>query len=47
MLTLVRGIMGSFRHVTRKYLSLYVNEFAFRFNGRNDPPLFRKLLQTV
>jgi transposase-like protein len=44
---LKRGIMGSFHHVTREYLPLYVNEFAFRFNGRNDPALFRKLLQTV
>ncbi len=44
---LKRGIMGSFHHVTREYLPLYVNEFAFRFNGRNDPELFRKLLQTV
>jgi len=44
---LKRGIMGSFHHVTREYLPLYVNEFAFRFNGRNDPDMFRKLLQTV
>ena len=44
---LKRGIMGSFHHVTREYLPLYVNEFAFRFNGRNDPEMFRKLLQTV
>jgi transposase-like protein len=44
---LKRGIMGSYHHVTREYLPLYVNEFAFRFNGRNDPDMFRKLLQTV
>jgi hypothetical protein len=44
---LERGIMGSYHHVTREYLPLYVNEFAFRFNGRNDPEMFRKLLQTV
>jgi transposase-like protein len=44
---LKRGIMGSYHHVTREYLPLYVNEFAFRFNGRNDPEMFRKLLQTV
>jgi hypothetical protein len=44
---LKRGIMGSYHHVTRDYLPLYVNEFAFRFNGRNDPDMFRKLLQTV
>jgi hypothetical protein len=44
---LKRGIMGSFHHVTRDYLPLYVNEFAFRYNGRNDPDMFRKLLQTV
>ena len=44
---LKRGIMGSFHHVTREYLPLYVNEFAFRYNGRNDPDMFRKLLQTV
>jgi len=36
---LKRGIMGSFHHVTREYLPLYVNEFAFRFNGRDDPDI--------
>jgi DNA-directed RNA polymerase subunit RPC12/RpoP len=44
---LKRGIMGSYHHVTREYLPLYVNEFAFRFNHRGDPAMFEKLLQTV
>jgi transposase-like protein len=31
---LKRGIIGSFHHVSKGHLGRYVNEFAFRYNGR-------------
>jgi transposase-like protein len=37
---LKRGIMGSFHKVRRKYLPLYVAEFEFRYNNRNNPDIF-------
>jgi ISXO2-like transposase domain len=35
-----RGITGSFHKVSRKYLPLYVAEFEFRYNNRNNPDIF-------
>ncbi len=35
-----RGIMGSYHRISRKYLPLYVAEFEFRYNHRNDPDIF-------
>lgn len=40
---LKRGIVGQFHNVSKKYLPLYVNEFAFRHNHRRDPDAFRAL----
>jgi len=37
---LKRGIMGSFHHVSAKYLPLYVAEFEWRYNNRNNPDIF-------
>ncbi len=37
---LKRGIMGSFHKVSRKYLPLYVAEFEWRYNNRNNPDIF-------
>jgi transposase-like protein/IS1 family transposase len=37
---LKRGIMGSFHKVSRKYLPLYVAEFEFRYNNRNNADIF-------
>ena len=37
---LKRGIMGSFHKVSRKYLPLYVAEFTWRYNNRNNPDIF-------
>lgn len=35
-----RGIVGSFHKVSRKYMALYVAEFQFRYNHRNDADIF-------
>ncbi len=43
---LKRGIVGSFHHVSKEYLPLYVNEFSFRHNHRRDPNAFSALLTT-
>jgi len=37
---LKRGIMGSFHHVSKKYLPLYINEFSFRYNNRHNEEIF-------
>ena len=33
---LKRGIKGQFHHISRKYLTLYINEFQFRYNNKNN-----------
>jgi len=35
-----RGIVGSFHKVSAKYLPLYVAEFQFRYNNRNNADIF-------
>jgi transposase-like protein len=37
---LKRGIMGTFHKVSAKYLPLYVAEFEFRYNNRNNRDIF-------
>jgi transposase-like protein len=37
---LKRGIVGTYHHVSKKYLPLYLAEFQFRFNNRKNPELF-------
>ncbi|HUO05783.1 MAG TPA: IS1595 family transposase [Candidatus Binataceae bacterium] len=41
---LKRGIVGSYHNVSKKYLPLYLNEFSFRYNNRNNPDIFRAVL---
>jgi transposase-like protein len=41
---LKRGIMGSYHKVSWGYLPLYLNEFSFRHNHRNDPDMFEAVL---
>jgi predicted RNA-binding Zn-ribbon protein involved in translation (DUF1610 family) len=35
-----RGIVGSFHKVSRKYMALYVAEFQFRYNNRENADIF-------
>ncbi len=37
---LKRGVLGTYHNVSRKYLPLYLNEFVFRFNNRQNADMF-------
>ncbi|WP_422303764.1 IS1595 family transposase [Candidatus Binatus sp.] len=37
---LKRGIIGTYHNVSKKYLPLYLAEFQFRFNNRNEADIF-------
>ena len=39
-----RGVMGSYHKVSKKYLPLYLAEFQFRFNNRNETDIFGKAI---
>ena len=39
-----RAVIGSYHQLSRKHLQSYLNEFAFRFNNRENPYLFRDTL---
>ena len=42
------GITGVYRHVSPKYLQSYLNEYAFRYNHRNDvTPMFLSFLSQM
>ena len=41
---LKRGIVGSYHKVSRVYLPLYVAEFTFRHNQRNNEEMFETLI---
>lgn len=41
---LKRGIVGTYHKVSAKYLPLYVDEFAFRYNNRDNPAIFEQVL---
>lgn len=42
-----RGIMGSFHQVSKGYLPLYINEFCFRYNNRNNPAIFDAVIASA
>jgi transposase-like protein len=44
---LKRGIVGTFHNVSEDYLPLYLNEFSFRFNERQNPDLFTEIIRSV
>jgi transposase-like protein len=44
---LKRGIVGTYHKFSRDYLPLYLNEFTFRYNHRENPDIFRELLSRV
>jgi len=44
---LKRGIYGVYRVVSKKYLQAYVDEYAFRYNNRNNGFMFNVLLEQV
>ncbi len=40
-------VKGTFKHVSPKYIQVYVNEFAFRYNHRNSVSMFWSLMGRV
>lgn len=44
---LKRGVVGTYHKVGKRYLPLYLNEFAFRYNERRNPDIFEQLLSSV
>jgi IS1 family transposase len=41
-----RGVIGTFHKVSHKYLPLYVAEFEFRYNNRDNPDIFGAAVAT-
>ncbi len=37
---LKRGVVGTYHQVSKQYLPLYLNEFSFRHNNRDNPDMF-------
>ena len=40
-----RGIIGTYHKVSKKYLQLYVNEFEWRYNNRQNPNMFASAIK--
>ncbi len=40
-----RGVMGTFHKVSKKYLPLYVAEFCFRYNNRENDDIFGEAIR--
>jgi transposase len=39
-----RGIKGVYRHIGKKYVLAYANEYAWRYSNRNKPSMFWSLM---
>ena len=44
---LKRGVMGSFHHISEKYMQAYVNEFSWRVNNRGNEFIFNDLMDRM
>jgi transposase-like protein len=42
-----RGVIGTYHHVSKDYLPLYLNEFSWRFNNRKNSEMFADLIQGI
>jgi len=42
-----RGVVGSFHKVSEKHLDRYLDEFTYRFNGRDDERLFQNTMRNL
>ena len=42
-----RGVIGQFHHISEKHLGRYLDEFTYRFNGRDDEQLFTNTLRNL
>lgn len=42
-----RGLVGSFHKISEKHLDRYMDEFAYRFNGRNEGMLFQSTIKNL
>ncbi len=40
-----RGVVGTFHKVSKKYMPLYVAEFQFRYNNRENPDIFGEAIK--
>jgi hypothetical protein len=38
--------VGTYHQVSREYLPMYLAEFAFRHNERQNPDIFQKLISS-
>jgi transposase-like protein len=43
---LKRGVIGTYHQVSKDYLPLYLNEFTFRHNERQNPEIFQRLISS-
>lgn len=42
-----RGLIGAYHKVSKKHLDLYLDEFEFRFNNRENPYIFRDAMKEL